>query len=189
MGRHVSKLLLKLTEDTIIYGLSVRESLSYIERELHDTKVKPIQERQYMRLRARVKSDPEIMMFLNETARVGFASNHVKQIKELEALKGNLLRLIFIETEKPDYREKYVEKTTHMEDGRVQTEWTIQRDAQGRPVMVANWDKDKNWMVRAMKEVDDLSKSLDDLYSSNKIVAAMKAQIHKEKDEGISQAV
>ncbi len=189
MGRHVSKLLLKLTEDTIIYGMSVRESLTYIERELMDTKVRPIQERQYMRLRARVKSDPEIMMFLNETAKVGFAQNHVKQIKELEEMKRNLLRLIFVEKEKPDYREKFVEKTTEDSKGRMITEWIIQRDSQGRPVMVANWDKDKNWMIRAMKQVDDLSKSLDDLYSSNKIVAAMKAQIAKEKNEGISQEV
>jgi len=79
-------------QDCITYKLDENEALKYIE-----IRFKKIGLASYKHRKAAVLSDGATQIWLNNFTRVGFVSNHKKQIEYIEKIQDDSLRQLFIE--------------------------------------------------------------------------------------------
>jgi len=98
-----SKLLNELVKDCITYRLEEKEALKYIE-----IRFKKISLSSYKHRKANVLSDDSTQIWLNNFTRVGFVSNHKKQIEYIEKIQDDSLRQLFIEENRPNRNERII---------------------------------------------------------------------------------
>ena len=88
-----NKFLKVLVQDSIIYNLSVAESLEYIK-----TRFRPISIASYKQRKARALSEDTTQVWLNYFTRIGFVKHHKEQIEYIQKLQDDSLRQFFIES-------------------------------------------------------------------------------------------
>lgn len=89
-----SRFLNSLIQDSIIYRLSINESLAYIKSRLG----KAISEPCYKKRKAKALSDESTQIWLNHFTRIGFVKHHKEQIEIIEKIQQDSLRKFLIET-------------------------------------------------------------------------------------------
>jgi hypothetical protein len=88
-----SKFVNSLVQDSIIYNLSIVESLEYIK-----TRFKEISEACYKKRKAKALSEQSSQIWLNHFTRIGFVKTHKEQIEYIQRLQDDSLRQFFIES-------------------------------------------------------------------------------------------
>ncbi len=86
-----------LIADTVNYGLSEKESLSYIKARFG----KEISSNAYYKRKKKVDSGEHSQQWLNYFTRVGFVVNHKRIIDTVETLQQDTLKDYLIEQSKP----------------------------------------------------------------------------------------
>jgi mevalonate kinase len=100
-----NKFLNSLVLDSIIYRLTISESLEYIK-----TRFKKVSERSYKHRKANVLSDESTQVWLNHFTRIGFVQHHKEQMEHIQRLEEDSMRQFFIETIKGDRNEDRILK-------------------------------------------------------------------------------
>jgi hypothetical protein len=88
-----NRFLNSLVQDSIIYNLSIAESLEYIK-----TRFKEISEPCYKKRKAHALSEGSTNVWLNHFTRIGFVKTHKEQIEYIQRLQDDSLRQFFIES-------------------------------------------------------------------------------------------
>jgi ribosomal protein L15 len=94
-----SKFLNSLVQDCITYRLNEKEALEYIKTRFRDISISS-----YKIRKANVLKDKSTQIWLNHFTRVGFVSNHKKQIEEIQNIQNDSLHQLFEETIKKNKR-------------------------------------------------------------------------------------
>ncbi len=82
--------LKKAVNDCIIFRLSTKESLEYIEQKNNGT---GISERHFFRIKKFLESDEQLQYWLDHHTRVGFVLEHKKRIDEIELIISKLMNI------------------------------------------------------------------------------------------------
>lgn len=88
-----NRFLNSLVQDSIIYNLSIAESLEYIK-----TRFKEISEACYKKRKAHALSEGSTNVWLNHFTRIGFVKTHKEQIEYIQRLQDDSLRQFFAES-------------------------------------------------------------------------------------------
>jgi hypothetical protein len=97
------KFLNSLVVDSIVYRLTIEESLSYIE-----TRFKRICKRTYNNRKNDVLSDESTQVWLNHFTRIGFVQHHKEQIEHIQRVQNDSLRQFYEETTKENRNENMI---------------------------------------------------------------------------------
>ena len=89
-----SRFLDNLVSDCITFGLKEKEALEYIKVKFG----KEIKPRSYETRKSKLLSEDSMQLWLDHFTRIGYLSNHRKQVETLERIQDDALRQLFIET-------------------------------------------------------------------------------------------
>jgi hypothetical protein len=93
--------LKKTVNDCIVFRLSTKESLEYIEQKNNGTR---ISERHFFRIKKHLESDEQLQYWLNHHTRIGFVLEHKKRIDEIELLISKLMNMFQNEIQNKNHR-------------------------------------------------------------------------------------
>lgn len=82
--------LKKVVNDCVIFRLSTKESLEYIEQKNSGV---GISERHFFRIKKHLESDEQLQYWLNHHTKIGFVLEHKKRIDEIELLISKLMNI------------------------------------------------------------------------------------------------
>jgi hypothetical protein len=100
-----NKFLNSLVLDSIIYRLTISESLEYVK-----SRFKKVSERAYKHRKATVLSDESTQVWLNHFTRIGFVQHHKEQMEHIQRLEEDSMRQFFVETIKGNRNEDRILK-------------------------------------------------------------------------------
>ena len=100
-----NKFLNSLVVDSIVYNLTIAQSLLYIETRFH-----AISERSYQQRKANVLSDHSTQLWLNHFTRVGFVQHHKQQMEVIQRLQDDSMRHLLVECSRNPRNEERIIK-------------------------------------------------------------------------------
>ena len=100
-----NKFLNVLVKDCITYRLTETEALKYIMTRFHAISLSS-----YKLRKSNVLSDKSTQLWLNHFTRIGFVSNHKKQIENIEAILEDSLKQFFFEKDKKNRDERKIQQ-------------------------------------------------------------------------------
>jgi len=124
-----NKFLNSLVQDCITYRLKESEAVEYIK-----IRFKQISKISYKVRKARVLSDESTQIWLNNFTRVGFVSNHKKQIEDIQRIQDDSLRQLFVEQNRQARNERLILQIK--QDIRLNTQLLSELNA-GTPIISA----------------------------------------------------
>jgi len=98
-----SRFLDELVSDCITFGLKEREALEYIKVKFGE-EIKP---RSYQTRKSKLLSEDSMQLWLDHFTRIGYVSNHRKQVETLERIQDDALRQLLIETNR-EHRDEHL---------------------------------------------------------------------------------
>ena len=100
-----NKFLNELVKDCITFRLTETEALEYIKTRFHSISLSS-----YKLRKSNVLSDKSIQLWLNNFTRIGFVSNHKKQIENIEMILEDSLKQFFYEKDKKTRDERKIQQ-------------------------------------------------------------------------------
>jgi len=100
-----NEFLNSLVVDSIVYNLTIAQSLLYIETRFH-----AISERSYQQRKANVLSDHSTQLWLNHFTRVGFVQHHKQQMEVIQRLQDDSMRHLLVECSRNPRNEERILK-------------------------------------------------------------------------------
>ena len=100
-----NKFLAELVKDCITYRLTETEALEYIKKRFHAISLSS-----YKLRKSNVLSDKSTELWLNNFTRIGFVSNHKKQIENIEKILEDSIKQFFYEKDKKNRDERKIQQ-------------------------------------------------------------------------------
>lgn len=176
---HTTELEL-LVENAVCGNLTNDEGLTYVNSRYSG---KGIAKSTYASMKSKIKKNESVDEFINHAARVGLIQNQMDQIKELKMIKDQILRLFWLEANKPET----IPKMTKNKETDTWEPIYITKNKKKEMVMINNKDKDKRFILGAADSVNKLSQSLDDLYVETPVIAAIKQKVQADVKEAMGR--